>query len=149
MTEHPAHPYTEEVAPDPLRTGDFSLPALLRKLAAQGTTTVSRSMALLPDGDLEMDSPEWQLAWARYLSNFYQFSGDHNLYLALSELAKHSEQAAADVAERVLRSYDAGDSYGEWLWQWAEDQGLDPQRIVDEDKACPTCAKYVGDRRRW
>lgn len=141
--KHPAHPYTDTAAPWPFDVPPVTLDSTLRYVLAHGVVEASMSIDLLPPFGADRSTSEYAAAQQVYLTNFYSFSGAFNLVLALKALAELSPAKAEEVAQHVMVAYAAGDSYGEWLWQWATEQGLDPEKLVAEHRACPNCSKAI------
>jgi hypothetical protein len=48
----------------------------------------------------------------------------------LRELHAQSPDAAREAAYKLWLAYEAGDGFGEWLWHWCQEDGLDPDEIV-------------------
>lgn len=106
---------------------------LLRYWAAVGTATASVSIDLVPPRDDEGNTdPEDE---QRFLLNCWQTITAHDEHLLLSALREADPAKADEIADRLIVSAEAGDSYGEWLWQWATESGLDAQAIDDEARA--------------
>jgi len=95
----------------------------MRWLASEGLYCQARSIDLLPH------DPTDHLSVMRYQENLGRFQYGHDLYLALGALRRIDPQAADEVADRIILAALAGDSYGEWLWQWAGECGLDADGI--------------------
>ena len=70
--------------------------------------------------------------FTRYMGLTIEMIDSHDKYLLLSALADLDPLRADALAERLWRAADAGDSYGEMLWEWAEDRLLDADAIRAE-----------------
>jgi len=111
------------------QNGPWGAEAVLRWLASDGCAAAAAGLDLLPpmDGD-ERD----EAAMARYMQNVYRVMWCHDLYLAISTLREVDPVKADEVADRTVLAAVAGDGYGEWLWQWADERGLDADAICDQ-----------------
>lgn len=74
----------------------------------------------------------------RYHVNVYGMLWAHDVHVALAALAEVDPAKADEVADRLILSSQAGDSHGEWLWQWCEEHGLDAEAIAAEAAATLT-----------
>lgn len=135
-TEHEAlHPYANQYQlpievehPD----GAKVVPTVLASLASSGSLAAFRVVEI---------SVSNRKAW---LTDFYRMTGDFNLHLTLSALNEADPDKAEEIARLILSAYQAGDSYGEWLWEWASSAGVDTQKVIDEAQACPVCRVEPG-----
>lgn len=59
----------------------------------------------------------------------------HDTYLLLTALAEVAPERADELAAQMWHAAEAGDSYGEWLYQWAVEAGLDAEAICRRAKA--------------
>lgn len=91
---------------------------VVRFWAGLGTAQASISVDLVHD-------PRWRL-------NCETVQHAHDVVFLLAELAAVDLGRAERAAHRIWLAAEAGDSYGEWLWQWATEAGLDADRITDE-----------------
>lgn len=108
--------------------GPWGAEAVMRYFAAEGLHRAARSIDLLPDlGD--------QVGEYRYFLNVERLQHSHDLYLALDALRQLDPAKADEIADRTTLAAVAGDSYHEWLWQWADDHGLDADGISAESRA--------------
>ena len=132
MTEQPKT-YIEQVAPEPLYRDDIPNTAenVLRWIAVDGLATDVEKVRHLPfrgDAYFEVKQLRWAVA-------FYRMTGAFNLHLALTALRERDPAAADEVADLIVTAYEDGDSYGEWLWQWTTEHGIDADRVIGEAKA--------------
>jgi hypothetical protein len=67
--------------------------------------------------------------FTRYMAITIEMIDCHDKYLLLRTLADLDPMKADELAEQMWRAADAGDSYGELLWEWAEDRGLEAEAI--------------------
>jgi hypothetical protein len=116
-----AEPWPGDVDPD----GPWGADAVLRWLASDGlsTSAVGVDLAGFDIGDME--------ARNRYFLNLHRMFHAHDTFIALSALREVDPAKADEVADQIVGAAVAGDSYGEWLWQWAVGVGLDAQAISD------------------
>lgn len=132
MTER----YIDEAAPVPY--GDGRVPrtaeALLRYLAADGTARAAVGVDLLPPPLGEHGERDWR-AELLYRVNVERLIHSHDVYLLLSELRAYDAAKADEMADRLITAAEAGDSYGEWLWEWCTRHGMDADRIAAEARA--------------
>ena len=132
MTEQPKT-YIEQVAPEPLYRDDIPNTAenVLRWIAVDGLATDVEKVRHLPfrgDAYFEVKQLRWAVA-------FYRMTGAFNLHLALTALRERDPAAADEVADLIVTAYEAGDSYGERLWQLTTEHGIDADRVIGEAKA--------------
>lgn len=59
----------------------------------------------------------------------------HDIALLLREMKVMDGPRADRAAEWIWTAAEAGDSYGEWLWQWASESGLAPGVIHEAGQA--------------
>lgn len=126
-------PYMKEVAPEPLWEVPVTVDAALKNLAATALVGCLENHRHII-GEHGPSQLNKQLEMARYLQGFYHHTGAWNLYLTLSVLAEVDPEKAQGVAEHIWLAYDSGDMYGEFSWQWCREQGLDPDRLKDENE---------------
>lgn len=100
----------------------------MRYFAAEGLYRAARSIDLLPE--LPDLAGEY-----RYFQNVERVQHAHDLYLALDALRQIDPTKADEVADRIILAAVAGDSYGEWLWEWADEHGLDADDIAEASRA--------------
>ncbi len=118
--------------------GPWGAEEVMRWLAYEGLFCNARSYGLLPR-DMTDD-----LAMMRYRENVARFQYAHDLYLALDALREVDPAKADEVAHRTVLAAVAGDSYGEWLWEWADGCGLDADAICEASR--DALAVELGDR---
>lgn len=75
--------------------------------------------------------------WDRWKVALGQMQHGHDVALALGVLLDVDEERANDLAARIWRAADAGDAYGEWIWEWGEAEGLHMQALYDAGRALP------------
>ena len=125
LQPEPVLSYREEVAPAPYN--DPAVPhdaaALMRFSVADGLVRSVRAFSLIAD-----TSP---LGFARWGLNSSEMIAGHDRYLLLEAIRELDPAKADEIAERIIVAAEAGDSYGEWLWQWATELGLDADRLYD------------------
>ena len=151
-TNDPRVPWPGEVT-----TGDwddrYTAEDVLRWLASDGVAATAVSVDLLPPFDDRGD----EVALGTYMLNVYRVMHTYDLHLALATLAEVDRAKADEVATGIVMAALAGDSYGEWLWEWATGHGLDAQAISDQarervkaDKAAPRSGAdlIAAERRR-
>lgn len=124
--------YADQVAPEPVndRATPNTADNVLRWTAVLGLRAYT-DLESIP----ERDDPDFTEKALRWYLRFHEFTGAFNLHLVLTRLRQVDPAAADEMADLIVRAYEAGDSYGEWLYQWVEDHGIDAQRVIDEDKA--------------
>lgn len=83
----------------------------------------------LMDGHYQHADAADPLAISRYLGAIVRMQHAHDVILLLLRLADFDPLAADRAAAQVWGAADAGDCYGEWLWEWATRSGLDPEAI--------------------
>lgn len=105
---------------------------LIRYSAGRGYWLMGRTWGLMDWEHAEGSTP---LSMAQHMAWSVEMIHHHDTVLLLQLLAKHDQQAADDAAVRIWTAADAGDSYGEWLWQWAKEAGLDPDAIYANGEA--------------
>jgi len=130
--------WLERNAPDPWRdrdadpTPDEAYREILRNFEATGLmyqAAVSDgpyffkqwgAMSLLPSrGDFRP-----------YFDSFKSMSHSFDVAFLLRQLHALSPDAAREAAYKLWLAYEAGDGFGEWLWHWCQEDGLDPDEIV-------------------
>lgn len=97
-----------------------------RALHAYGAT-----QALIDGGLFESQDYNGR-AWVRYRGETLAMIHLHDSAVMMAALIEQDEALADRVAERCWTAAVAGDSYGEWLWEWGEASGLDPDAIQAE-----------------
>lgn len=124
--------YADQVAPEPVNDSNVANTAdnVLRWTAVLGLRSYMDLESIPDRGD-----PDFTEKVLRWYLRFHEFTGAFNLHLALDKLRRVDPAAADETADLIVRAYEAGDSYGEWLYEWVQGYGIDAQRIVDEDKA--------------
>lgn len=68
------------------------------------------------------------------------FVSCYGLAYLLRELEKHAgAEAANEVARNLWAEQDAGDGMGEWVWEWLEEYGIDPEAVnkIAEEATTP------------
>jgi len=118
--------WLERNAPDPWRdrdadpTPDEAYREILRNFEATGLMYQAAAMSLLPSrGDFRP-----------YFDSFKSMSHSYDMAFLLRELHAQSPDAAREAAYKLWLAYEAGDGFGEWLWHWCQEDGLDPDEIV-------------------
>lgn len=109
---HPEWPKTEPTATD-----------LLDYLAGRGTWC---NAAMWPAMKVDRDLSDRLM---------HQVISAHDGYLLLDALNEIDADKANEVAALIWQAAEAGDSYGECLWEWAEKRGLDPDAITEDGNA--------------
>lgn len=71
-------------------------------------------------------------AWHRDLCGFLLSATLSHILIRLEE---NHPRLAAGLAHEVKQCSEAGDFYGEAVWEWAEERGLNPEQIVAEARA--------------
>lgn len=64
-----------------------------------------------------------------YMALTVQMIHLHDIVMLLKALQRLDAAEADRVAGAIWCAADAGDSYGEWLWEWGAECGLDPDAI--------------------
>lgn len=54
---------------------------------------------------------------------------------ALRRLREIDPGAADELAAEMRSFMESGDAYPEWIWEWAEQEGVDAQAFADEERA--------------
>ncbi|SDD42361.1 hypothetical protein [Auraticoccus monumenti] len=138
-TQPDPQPYLTEVAPDIYqRPEPVTLDEHLRFLAASGLAAAATSLDQLPDR--ELFGIELRAAWQQWHLNFHVLSGSFVTHLLLTELREADPERAARVSQRIIEEYDFGDTFGEWLFHWTSQYGLDAERITSEARAAVQAA---------
>lgn len=65
----------------------------------------------------------------RHMACIVTMIAAHDRYVLLRALHGLSVEVADQAAHDIWLAAEAGDSYGEWVWQWCEEEGLDPGTI--------------------
>lgn len=81
--------------------------------------------------DLPSGHPDEKSAFNTLVSNFA-------IVYLLRALAEHAPDHADEVARGLWSEWNAGDSLGEWTWEWLTGWGIDPNqvnRIVEETQS--------------
>jgi hypothetical protein len=126
--------YIDEVAPHPVQ--EWGEPAanvpkdaetLLRHAAARGCALASIGVDMVGD-----TTPEGML---RHILNCVRTQSSFDTVVLLRALRELDPSKADEVAQELILAAEAGDSYGEWLWQWCDEMGMDADRLCDEQRA--------------
>ena len=72
---------------------------------------------------------EVEALYDRWYHHTYAFLMHATLAHVLIRLEENHPNLAAGLAAEVQDFLDAGDAYPEWVWDWAEKRGLDPEKI--------------------
>lgn len=64
--------------------------------------------------------------------NASEMIAEHDRYVLLRELHRLDPYRADLAAGLIWQAADAGDSYGEWLYEWCGAEGLDAEAICTE-----------------
>lgn len=123
-TKRAAEPWPGDANPE----GPWDAASVLRWLASDGVAATAISIDLLPAKGAEPRE------WERYMANVYRIMHAHDLFLALSALVELDPAKADETANRIVLAAVCGDSYGEWLWDWAVDHGLDAAAISTQER---------------
>lgn len=118
-------PWPGEEDPD----GPWDAETVMRWLAGAGCAGAARSIDLLPRDHSD------QASVFRYFNNLAHVQQCHDMHLALGALRQLDPAKADEIAHRVILAAVAGDGYGEWLWQWADEAGLAADAICAESRA--------------
>lgn len=123
--------YVQTVAPSPFYHPEVPRTAetLMRYAVADGLVRFAQSLPLVRDATTA--------GLMRWSANAATMIGEHDRYLLLAALRDLDPVKADELAERMIVASEAGDSYGEWFWQWADEMGMDPERIDAEVQALP------------
>lgn len=70
--------------------------------------------------------------WYRDLHAFLQGAILAHVLIRVTEV---SPRLANEIAHEVQEWCDAGDTYPEWIWEWANERGMDPDALVAKAKA--------------
>lgn len=106
----------------PRTAAEATADAMIRFHAAQGLYASTRSLRLVHD--------RTELGMTRWFLNFEQLAGAFDRVRALRVVKAAAAGVADDVARDWWLAADAGDSYGEMLYDWAKAAGLDVQSIA-------------------
>lgn len=96
---------------------------LVRHFLVSAQAENARGWAL-PSG--EPGSPEaetWQVSVRRYVDRWA-------IAALLVRLIEHAPDRADAVAADLVDAMDDGGSMGEWLWEWLNGRGIDPDEIT-------------------
>lgn len=131
MTTTDTESYRDTIAPQPWWNPDAerTAEATMRYEAVNGLVGSVRSHTLIRDTS--------QLGMARLTLNSAAMIASHDRYLLLAKLRELDPAAADELADRIILAAEAGDSYGEWLWQWCTEMGVDAERVCAEVEATP------------
>ena len=99
---------------------------LIRYSICRGLWCYAASWRAIDDGAFDDRDSE---AASRYSLLTHQMIHNHDTVVSLKAMQQVDPRLADDLAARLWTAADAGDSYGEWLWQWAEEAGLDAEAI--------------------
>lgn len=86
----------------------------------------------LPDWDAVKEcttNAEVRAMYEPYFHELHAFLFSATLAHVLIRLEENHPKLAAGIAAEVKDWLDAGDAYPEWVWQWAEERGLDPEKV--------------------
>lgn len=79
---------------------------------------------------------EVEALYAPWYRDLHGFLFTASLAHVLIRLEENHPNLAAGLAAEVKDYLDAGDTYQEWVWEWAKARGLDPEQIpADARKA--------------
>lgn len=112
---------------------------LLRYFAGAGLHAEAATWGLM---EATRDDREARSRDHRLLISLFQHA--HDLHVALTALAELDPAKADEVAGRIWLAAEGGDSYGEWLYEWAESAGLDAEAICEQGRSA---GKNIGDGR--
>lgn len=70
-----------------------------------------------------------------HMALIMEMIADHDRYLLLDALNARDPRRADELARAMWMAADAGDSYGEWIYDWCKAEGLDPEAIRAECEA--------------
>ena len=112
----------------------FSLDGFIRDHLHDGLIYVDR-----------MELPPWDAAYATNAeleaghAQFYAAMNGFHLHAVIAHVLIRLRERDATLAETLaaeLKSYlDAGDAYPEWVWDWAEAAGLEPEKVQSDSRA--------------
>lgn len=55
----------------------------------------------------------------------------YGLVKILRAFTERDPEGADEVARELWADWDAGDSLGEWLWEWLTEYGIDPEQVAE------------------
>lgn len=103
--------------------------AMIRYYSAEGVYSSARSWALIEAGAFKMEAESDPVLVLRHSVATHRLIHAHDVVFALRTVQASDPTAADALAARLWSAADAGDSYGEWLWQWAEEAGIDVEHF--------------------
>lgn len=110
--------FLKDLAPYPTSAGEASAEALAKNLACYAHINFRQML------DLDATNDQQRQSMGQLV----------NLYGVVSTLRAFHE-AAPDAADKAAAdlwtAWDAGDSLGEWLWEWLSGWGIDPDRVIE------------------
>lgn len=121
MTTRPEWPSTKPTAAD-----------LIHYAVGWGNWLNGLAWGHIDGGAFEPDAGEKLLRYSKASS---QMQHMFDMALLLKALVEHAPGQADAVAAELWSAADAGDSYGEWLWEWARAEGLDGDALYADGKA--------------
>lgn len=110
-----------DLAPWPETVEQATAETLAKNLAVYGLANQQRLLDALGTGD----SDSVQLEAIPHIVNAY------GLVKLLRALGECDRDRADEVARGLWADWDAGDSLGEWLWEWLTEYGIDPKRVAE------------------
>lgn len=114
MKRHPL----DEIAPYPTSEEEVTAEAMIKHWLAFAQMHQHRLHHILAT-----DDPRWMESIG-HITSYY------GMARLLRELVKHAGVDVADAAARELwLDWEAGDSVGEWTWEWLVEYGIDPEAV--------------------
>jgi hypothetical protein len=125
----------KEFTPYPRRPGDATADSIVRHLSVEGLIHAVRSLRLMREADATENTPQHQAAVTRHLMNINIFTAEYAAVRALKALKEVDPQLADGVAREIWETWEAGPEVGEFLWDWVEGYGIDPDAVEAESLA--------------
>lgn len=108
---------------------------MIRYAAAWACWLGGHAWGYIDAGAFDTDDPTKVSTFLRYSQASSRMIHMHDLVVLLKAIKEVDPAAADEAAAQVWLAADAGDSYGEWTWQWAKELGLDPDGLYKDGKA--------------
>jgi hypothetical protein len=119
-------PTLEGIEIEPSKAAVFD--DFLKTMLASGLVALDRMT--LPPWDTEYaTNGDSEAAHAEYYRDMHEYLWSATIAHVLIRVKENAPRIAEAIAAEVGEYLDAGDTYPEWIWQWATEVGLDPEKI--------------------
>lgn len=116
----------DDLGPWPTNSEDATAEAVGKAIAVRAYARMARIHA--PDRDLFKEDPDQYRAEINVLVNEY------GVVWLLKVLTEFHRDVADDAARELWAEWEAGDSLGEWLWEWLDGWGIDAEQIIQIER---------------